>query len=79
MNAPSAAIERRPWVASCSSPGLRWISTSVLSLSDTTRTLAFRPPRETPTDLEPPFPDAPAAHRRTFTLVESMASTRSTR
>ncbi len=56
MNAPSAAIERRPWVASCSSPGLRWISTSVLSLSDTTRTLAFRPPRETPTDREPPFP-----------------------
>ena len=36
MNAPSAAIERRPWAASCSSPGLRWISTTVLSPSDAT-------------------------------------------
>ena len=50
-----AAHGRRPWAASCSSPGLRWILTSVLSLSDTTRTLVFRPPRETPTDREPPF------------------------
>ena len=55
MNAPGAAIERRPWAASCSLPGPGWISTSVLPLSDTTRTLVFRPPRETPTDREPPF------------------------
>ena len=36
MDAPSAAIERRPWAASHSLPGLKWISTSVDSLSDTT-------------------------------------------
>ena len=36
MNAPSAAMERRPWAASRSLPGLKWISTSVDSLSDTT-------------------------------------------
>ena len=35
-DAPGAAIERRPWAASCSSPGLRWISTTALSLSDAT-------------------------------------------
>ena len=35
-DAPGAAIERRPWAASCSSPGLTWILTSVLPLSDTT-------------------------------------------
>ena len=45
----------RSWAASCSLPGPGWISTSVLPLSDTTRTLVFRPPRETPTDREPPF------------------------
>ena len=47
-NAPSAAIERHPWAASCSSPGLKWILTSMLPLPDTTWTLVFRPPRETP-------------------------------
>ena len=36
MNAPSAAMERRPRAASHSLPGLKWISTSVDSLSDTT-------------------------------------------
>ena len=54
-NAPSAAIERHPWAASCSSPGLKWILTSMLPLPDTTWTLVFRPPRETPTDREPSF------------------------
>ena len=75
-NAPSAAIERHPWAASCSSPGLKWILTSMLPLPDTTWTLVFRPPRETPTDREPPFFGAPAACWWTFTLVEFMASTR---
>ena len=49
----------RPWAApvaaSCSLPGPGWISTSVLPLSDVTRTLAFRPPRKTPTDCGPFF------------------------
>ena len=45
------------------------------SPSDATRTLAFRPPRETPTDREPFF-RRPGRVPATFTLVGSMAGTR---
>ena len=36
MNAPGAAIGRRPWAASCPAPKLGWVSTTVLPPSDAT-------------------------------------------
>lgn len=50
-----AAIERRRGPRRARRPGLTWIPTSMPSPSDATRTSAFRPPRETPTDREPLF------------------------